>query len=151
MRTVPGAHRAKRLAAAAAALVLLASLTGCQYLDRTAVRLSSDGSLHVVSCETLDELSSAEIEYYVRAGDDPPVTVAAVAPPRSLDEGTVIDFGAVPPPDVWDRVSFSMVGDDGWTVSGIFDRASMKVDEWVWANQGFLYLFADVEHCEILD
>lgn len=148
---MPNSRRKRLLSAAVIASVVLISLTGCQYLDRTAVRLGSDGSLDVASCEPLDELSTTEIDYYVRSEGHPAVTVRAPNPPSRLDEGTVVSFGPVPSDEEWDRISFSMVGSDGWTVSGIFDRAALSPDEWVWANQGVLFFFADVEHCAILE
>ena len=146
-----GRERLRRLGLAAVSLVLIGVLAGCQYLDRTAVRLSSTGSLDVVSCETLDELSSAEIDYYQRTDDDSPLTNLAQNPPSRLDEGAVVSFGVVPSGEGWDRLAFLMVGSDGSTVSGVFDRASLAEDEWVWANQGLLAFFADVEHCEVLE
>gem|GEM_PF-5299246 len=128
---------------------LLGSLTACQYLDRTAVRLNADGTLDVAICETLEAVASAEMQYNVRGSDAPPTTATPDTLPGRLEEGTVLDFGAVPSADDWDRLFFTVTGTDERTVSGVFDLRSMRHDEWTWANQGMLMLFADVEHCEL--
>lgn len=126
------------LAAGAAFVVVLISLTACQYLPRTAVRLNSDGTLDIATCETLDDVSS--VDFYVRRSDDPPTTVITDVLPARLDEGAVIHAGSVPPLDTWDRLDFSVVGEDEYEVWGLFDLSSLQPDEWTWAN---------VERCDL--
>lgn len=147
----PGWRRGPRLLAAGAAfVVVLVSLTACQYLPRTAVRLNSDGTLDIASCETVDDVSSAEVNFYVRRSDDARTTVVLDALPAALDEGTVLHVGSVPPVDTWDRLYFSVVGKDEYEVWGLFDLSSMQPDEWTWAKEG-LPFNADVEHCELAE
>lgn len=117
-------------------MVVLVSLTACQYLPRTAVRLNSDGTLDIASCEPVDEVSSVEVDFYVRGSDDPLTTVIPDVLPARIDEGAVLHVGYVPPVDTWDRLYFSVVGEDDYEVWGAFDLSPMRPDEWTWAEGG---------------
>lgn len=136
------------LAAGAAFVVVLISLTACQYLPRTAVRLNSDGTLDIATCETVDDVRSADVDFSIFRSDDPPTTVVPDALPARLDEGTVIHVGSVPPLDTWDRLDFSVAGAREREVWGIFDLDSMQPDEWTWAKEGLPFR-ADVKHCDL--
>lgn len=144
-----GWRRGPRLLAAGAAfVVVLVSLVACQYLPRTAVRLNSDGTLDIASCETIDDVSSAEVDFYFRRSDDARTTVAPDVLPARLGEGTVLHVGYVPSVDTWDRLYFSVTGAGEREISGVFDLSSIQPDEWTWAKEG-LPFNADVEHCDL--
>lgn len=129
-------------------MVVMVSITACQYLPRTAVRLNSDGTLEIASCETVDEVSSVDVDFYVRGNADPLTTIVPDVLPARLDEGAVLHVGYVPPVDTWDRLYFSVVGEDDYEVWGVFDLGPMRPGEWTWA-QGGLPFDADIEHCDI--
>lgn len=138
----------RRIGVAVMSLSATCSLAACQYLDRTAVRMNADGTFDVASCETLDGLDSADIDYYVRGTAGTTTTVVAPSLPDVLTEGDVIHFGTAPASG-WDRVSFSLVGADRWEISGVFDQRDMVAGEWLWAQSGMFVFSVDVEHCAI--
>lgn len=113
------------------------------------MRLNSDGTLDVATCETLSAVSSASATFRHRKDDETSTVVAAVPTPAVIDEGDLVHFGPTPPPEDWDRVYFDILGKDGSRIGGTYDRADMHLDSWTWAKQGMLMLFADVEHCDL--
>jgi hypothetical protein len=123
------------------ALGLGAVVTGCQYVDRVAIRWNADGSLDVATCETVHRVRGAVADFYTRTDDAPAVEVFSGDRPDRLAPGDILHFDATPSPARWDRVSVHIEGSGATRVTGLLDRVELARDEWVWVD--------DTRRCEI--
>ena len=134
-----------------AVLLLAASVTACSYQPRTALRLNADGTLDMVTCETIEKVAKTSIEYTDSAGD-PVAAPEGSAPewPSSLSTGQVVHLGATPTAE-WETVLVDLISESEWSVWMGTSAWRLKTDEWVWANQDDFGLLGDVKHCDILE
>ncbi|NYD66373.1 hypothetical protein [Agromyces atrinae] len=148
-----------RIVAAALACAGVILLTGCQEVDRTALRLNEDGSFDFATCHVLSSITDVNAVAYERADGElasSPVLTSSDLP-SEVAPGDVIHLSA-PSSDEWDQVSVVLEGvhttrqGEGisWTIDGLFNRDDLDVGEWSWAKTGVFIGNVPVESCELI-
>ena len=141
------------LAHIAVALGVIASLTGCQAVDRIAIRLNEDHSVDLLSCETLDRVTSARVylDEDLSASFDPDVLIDSTG---GLEQGDVVHLTDAPLSDDWKILTLGIDGtfdSRDWTIDGFFPREDLTVGEWTWARTGIFIGTVAVDGCEAND
>jgi hypothetical protein len=135
---------------AAVVLGVIASLTGCQYVDRIALRLNDDQSVDMLSCETLDRVKSARayLDQELTASFDADELVRTAS---GFGHGDVVRLADELPGGDWKVLSLGIDGvfdSSDWTISGSFRREDLRVGEWAWARTGIFIGTVAVDGCE---